>query len=369
MRALFSVPVLSWLMSTSAPSRSPLWPGVPLALASAILFGASTPFAKLLVGSSDPQLMAGLLYLGAGVGLAIVQAGRAILGVPSSEAPLRRADAPWMVAIVVFGGIIGPLFLMLGLARTSAASGSLLLNLEGLATMGIAWVVFRENVDRRLILGAAAILAGAAALSWRGQGVRVDEGGLLIAVACLAWGIDNNLTRRLSAADPVVIALIKGVAAGSVNLALALLLGAGLPSIGTIGAALVVGFCGVGLSLVLFVLALRHLGSARTGAYFSLAPFLGAVIAIALLGEPITLQLIIAGFMMAFGVWLHLTERHAHDHTHESIEHEHAHVHDDHHRHAHEGMVTEPHSHRHRHEPLRHRHAHYPDLHHRHEHG
>jgi drug/metabolite transporter (DMT)-like permease len=353
----------------SVPARNSLWPGVPLALAAAILFGASTPFAKLLVGAVDPQLLAGLFYLGAGAGLGLVLGIRSILGVRSSEAPLRRADAPWMIAIVAFGGIIGPLFLMLGLARTSATSGSLLLNLEGLATMGIAWVVFRENVDRRLLLGAASILAGAAALSWRGQGVRVDEGGLLIAAACLAWGIDNNLTRRLSAADPVVIALIKGVAAGSVNLALALLLGARLPSIGAASAALVVGFCGVGLSLVLFILALRHLGSARTGAYFSLAPFLGAVIAIALIHEPITPQLILAGVLMAFGVWLHLTERHAHEHTHEAIEHEHAHVHDDHHRHVHEGTATEPHSHWHRHEPLRHRHAHYPDLHHRHEHG
>jgi drug/metabolite transporter (DMT)-like permease len=353
----------------SVPARNSLWPGVPLALAAAILFGASTPFAKLLVGAVDPQLLAGLFYLGAGAGLGLVLGIRSILGVRSSEAPLRRADAPWMIAIVAFGGIIGPLFLMLGLARTSATSGSLLLNLEGLATMGIAWVVFRENVDRRLLLGAASILAGAVALSWRGQGVRVDEGGLLIAAACLAWGIDNNLTRRLSAADPVVIALIKGVAAGSVNLALALLLGARLPSLGAASAALVVGFCGVGLSLVLFILALRHLGSARTGAYFSLAPFLGAVIAIALIHEPITPQLILAGVLMAFGVWLHLTERHAHEHTHEAIEHEHAHVHDDHHRHVHEGTATEPHSHWHRHEPLRHRHAHYPDLHHRHEHG
>src|ERR1700734_523377 len=353
-------------MSTIVSTPNSLWPGVPLALASAVLFGASTPFAKLLVGSIDPQLLAGLLYLGAGVGLAVGKAMRLILGFRNSEAPLRRADAPWMIAIVEFGGILGPLFLMIGFARTSAVSGSLLLNLEGLATMAIAWVFLRENVDRKLLLGAAAILAGAVALSWQGQGVRIDEGGLLIAAACLAWGVDNNLTRKLSVADPVVIALIKGVAAGSVNLIVALLLGARLPSIGATGAALVVGFCGVGLSLVLFVLALRHLGSARTGAYFSIAPFLGAIIAIGLLGEPITPQLVIAGLLMAFGVWLHLTKRHAHEHTHRAIEHEHSHLHDEHHRHAHEGTVTEPHSHWHRHEPLRHRHAHYPDIHHRH---
>ena len=356
-------------MSNGPAMRSPLWPGVPLAWASAVLFGATAPFAKLLVLSSDPQLLAGLLYLGAGVGLAIGQCARSVLGVEVSEAPLRSADVPWMVAIVALGGVIGPLFLMLGLARTSGASGSLLLNLEGLATMAIAWVVFRENVDRRLLLGAASILAGAAVLSWQGQGIRFDGGGLLIAAACLAWGVDNNLTRKLSSADPVVIAMIKGLLAGSVNLALALSLGARLPSIGAIGGALVVGFCGVGISLVLFVLALRHLGAARTGAYFSLAPFLGAAIAIVILDEPVTAQLLVAGGLMAFGLWLHLTERHSHDHTHEAIEHEHAHVHDEHHHHAHEEPVTEPHSHRHRHEPLQHRHVHYPDLHHRHEHG
>jgi drug/metabolite transporter (DMT)-like permease len=356
-------------MSTNAPTRSPLWPGVPLALASAVLFGASAPFAKLLLRSSDPQLLAGLLYLGAGIGLAIGHAGRSVLGVGGSEAPLRQSDMAWLIAIVVFGGVMGPFFLMLGLARTSGASGSLLLNLEGLATMAIAWVVFRENVDRRLLFGAASMLAGAVVLSWQGQGIRVDTGGLLIAAACVAWGIDNNLTRKLSSADPVVIALIKGVVAGSTNLALALILGARLPPIGAAGAALVVGFFGVGLSLVLFVLALRNLGSARTGAYFSLAPFLGAVIAIILLSEPVTPQLIIAGALMAFGLWFHLTERHSHEHAHKALEHEHRHVHDEHHQHPHEGTVTEPHTHFHRHEGLRHRHAHYPDLHHRHEHG
>lgn len=356
-------------MSKSAPSRTPLLPGVPIALASAALFGASTPFAKLLLGSADPQLVAGLLYLGAGVGLSIGQACRCVLGLRATEAPLRDVDMPWLIAVVVLGGLVGPLFLMLGLARTSAASGSLMLNLEGLATMAIAWVVFRENVDRRLLFGAASILAGAVVLSWEGKGISLDGGGLLIALACLAWGIDNNLTRRLSSADPVVIALIKGIAAGSLNLILALILGARLPSIGATGAALLVGFFSVGVSLVLFVLALRHLGSARTGAYFSLAPFLGAMIAIVLLGEPVTAQLIVAGGLMAFGLWLHLTERHSHEHMHDPVEHEHRHVHDEHHQHAHEGMLTEPHTHWHRHEPLRHRHSHYPDLHHRHEHG
>jgi drug/metabolite transporter (DMT)-like permease len=356
-------------MSNDVPAQSPLWPGVPLALLSAILFGASAPFAKLLLGSSDPQLLAGLLYLGAGGGLAIGLAGRSLFFARTSEAPLRRADMPWLIAVVAFGGVVGPLFLMLGLARTSAASGSLLLNLEGLATMAIAWVVFRENVDRRLLIGAASILAGAAALSWQGQGIRIDSGGLMIALACLAWGLDNNFTRRLSSADPLAIAHIKGLAAGSVNLVIALVLGARLPSIGVTGAALVVGLFGIGLSLVLFVLALRHLGCARTGAYFSLAPFLGAIIAVVLFGEPITTRLVLAGALMAFGLCLHLTERHSHEHVHQATEHEHSHVHDAHHQHVHDEPIAEPHSHRHRHEGLRHSHVHYPDLHHRHEHG
>jgi drug/metabolite transporter (DMT)-like permease len=339
-----------------------------LALASAILFGASAPFAKLLLGSIDPQLLAGLLYLGAGAGLVVVHVARTLVGLDAPEAPLRRSDMSWLTAVVAFGGVLGPLLLMLGLKQKTASSGSLLLNLEGLATMSIAWVVFRENVDRRLLIGAASILVGALVLSWQGQGVRLDTGGLLIAAACVAWGIDNNLTRKLSSADPVQIALIKGLAAGTVNLTIALALQSHLPSAQLAAAAAVVGFLGVGVSLVLFVLALRHLGSARTGAYFSLAPFIGAVVAVALLDELVTPQLVIAGLLMAFGLWLHLAERHDHEHSHEAIEHEHSHVHDEHHQHTHDGPVTEPHSHWHRHEALRHKHIHYPDLHHRHGH-
>jgi len=341
---------------------------VPLALISAVLFGASAPFAKLLLGSMPPQLLAGLLYLGAGIGLVAIIASRAAFGAPAPEAPLRRHDLPWLAAVVLCGGVAGPLLLMLGLARTSAASGSLLLNLEGLATMAIAWVVFRENVDRRLMLGAFAILAGAAILAWNGTGVRIDAGGAFIAVACLAWGIDNNLTRKLSLADPVITAAIKGIAAGSTNVALAMVLGAHLPTPTTIAAAAAVGFLGVGVSLVLFMLALRNLGAARTGAYFSLAPFIGAIIAVVLLGEPLTIQLIAAGMLMMVGLWLHLAERHEHEHLHDALAHEHVHVHDEHHQHEHDGLVTEPHSHWHRHAPLRHGHAHYPDLHHRHTH-
>lgn len=344
--------------------------GILLALCSAALFGASTPFAKLLLGRIDPWLLAGLLYSGAGIGLAIVRLGRGALWLPAAETPLRRSDAPWLAAVIAAGGVVGPVLLMLGLARTDATSGSLLLNLEGLATMAIAWVVFRENVDRRLLLGAFAILAGATLLSWQGQGIELDRGALLIAGACLAWGIDNNLTRKLSSADPLQLAMAKGLAAGAVNMLLAVTQGASLPATGAILSAGIVGFLGYGVSLALFVLALRQLGSARTGAYFSLAPFIGALLAVGLLGEPVSANLLLAGGLMAVGLWLHVSERHEHEHRHQAIEHEHRHHHDEHHRHGHgpDDPAGEPHTHWHRHEPLTHKHPHYPDLHHRHGH-
>jgi drug/metabolite transporter (DMT)-like permease len=346
------------------------WPGAPLALTSAVLFGASTPLAKLLIGRIDPWMLAGLLYAASGVGLLALTLARRALGTPAAEAPLRRADLPWLVGVVLFGGAAGPVLLMLGLAATTASAASLLLNLEGLATMAIAWVVFRENVDRRILAGALAILAGAVVLSWSGGALGFGWGALAIAGACLAWGIDNNLTRKLSAADPVQIATIKGLAAGTINLVIAFALGAALPGIGAITAAAVVGFLGYGVSIALFVLALRHLGTARTAAYFSTAPFIGALLALALFAEPVTWQLGIAGLLMGIGVWLHLAERHEHEHVHDPMEHEHRHVHDAHHQHAHApgDPQVEPHTHKHRHGRLVHAHAHYPDLHHRHEH-
>ena len=343
--------------------------GIFFALLSAVLFGASTPLAKLLLWAVSPWMVAGLLYLGAGLGLACIHAFRAMLRLPATEAPLRRADLPWLGLVILSGGVAGPLLLMFGLSRTGAASASLLLNLEGLATMGIAWVAFRENVDRRLLLGAFAILAGAAILSWQGR-ASLDLGAGLIAGACLCWGIDNNLTRKLSSADPVQIAMLKGLVAGTVNVALALGGGASFPPAGLVAAAGAVGFLGYGVSLALFVLALRHLGTARTGAYFSLAPFVGAALAVLILGEPVSAELLIAGVLMGGGLWLHLAESHEHDHIHDEMEHEHRHRHDEHHQHDHDAdaPLGEPHTHRHRHARLRHRHPHYPDLHHRHTH-
>ena len=346
-------------------------PGVALAIASAVLFGASTPFAKALLGGGvNAWLLAGLLYLGSGLGLAVLWLGRVVSGRRSGEAPLRRGDWGWMGLIILAGGVAGPLLLMLGLATTTASSAALLLNLEGLATMAIAWIVFRENVDRRLLAGAAAILTGAALLSWQGGSAPVGLGALYIAGACLAWGVDNNLTRKVSAADPLQIAMVKGLIAGAVNLTIALSLGARLPGAGLTLAAGIVGFLGYGVSLALFVLALRFLGAARTGAYFSTAPFVGAVLALVLFAEPVTAQLIAAALLMGIGLYLHLAERHEHEHLHEPMTHEHAHVHDEHHQHGHapDDSPGEPHVHVHAHSRRAHRHRHFPDLHHRHGH-
>jgi drug/metabolite transporter (DMT)-like permease len=334
-----------------------------------VLFGASTPLAKILLGSVDPWLLAGLLYLGSGFGLAILLIGRRLTG-RSKEAPLRPADIPWLAAVVFFGGVLGPILLMSGLSLSTASAASLLLNLEGLATMVIAWVFLREHVDRRLFIGAMAIFAGSVVLTWEGGAWDFNLGAILVAAACISWGIDKNLTRKLSGADPVVTSAIKGLGAGTVNLLLAVAGGARIPNLETVGAAALIGLFGYGMSLVLFVLALRHLGTARTGAYYSTAPFIGAALAVFLLGDPVTAQLALAAVLMAAGVWLHLTERHEHTHAHEPMAHAHRHVHDEHHQHEHgpNDPPGEPHSHWHEHPQLVHWHAHYPDLHHRHRH-
>ena len=348
--------------------------GIALALAAALLFGASSPFAKLLLATATPQLLAGLLYLGSGIGLATLWLRRRRSADVARETPLARRDVPWLAGAIGFGGVIGPLLLMIGLAHTPASAASLLLNLEGVFTALLAWFVFRENFDLRIALGMLAIVAGGSVLSREGW---LSWGGiagpLAVAGACLCWAIDNNLTQKVSAGDPVQIAMLKGLVAGSVNTAIALLLGAIWPSAPRLIASLVLGFLSYGVSLVAFVLALRQLGTARSGAYLSTAPFVGADLSLIIFREHPTPSLLIAAALMAIGVWLHVSERHEHQHRHEMMEHDHSHVHDEHHQHVHvpgDPPVTDPrpHTHRHRHEELVHAHAHYPDIHHRHTH-
>ncbi len=354
------------------PDKSGRWVpvGVGFAIASALLFGLSTPCAKFLLGETPPLLLAGLLYAGSGLGLSVI---RLRSPVSAHEAPIARADVPWLTGAVVAGGILGPVLLMSGLRSTPASAASLLLNLEGVFTALLAWFVFRENFDRRIALGFALIMAGGVVLSWEGAAggrLSLPLGSLLIAAACFCWAVDNNLTQKVSGADPLHLAAIKGAVAGGVDLSLAVLTGAAWPSAALVIGALVVGLLGYGVSLALFVLALRHLGTARTGAYFSLAPFFGAAVSLVVLRESIGLALVAAGILMAMGGWLHLTERHEHQHHHERLEHSHRHFHDEHHQHQHEpGMdAGEPHTHWHVHVPLVHKHPHYPDIHHRHSH-
>jgi drug/metabolite transporter (DMT)-like permease len=345
--------------------------GPVLALSAAFLFGLGAPAAKLLVGAVDPWLLAGLLYLGSGIGLGLIRVVLRVLGRRSREAGLTAGDVPWLLGAIVAGGIVGPVLLMSALARGPASEAALVLNLEGVFTALIAWVVFREHCHVRIVVGMVAITAGACVLTWNpGEGGGFDWSSLLVVAACLAWAIDNNLTRGISGADAVQITALKGLVAGSVNTLIALGRGAPWPPTAAVLGAGAVGLAGYGTSLVLFVLALRHLGTSRTGAYFSSAPFIGAVIAVLALGESVTPGLVIAAGLMAAGVWLHLTEQHEHAHLHEALEHEHAHRHDEHHQHDHpQGrVIAEPHTHRHVHAPLRHRHSHYPDLHHRHDH-
>jgi drug/metabolite transporter (DMT)-like permease len=347
--------------------------GVIYALAAAALFGVSTPLAKLLLGETPPVLLAGLLYLGSGIGLALVRLARDRRWKPSG---IARAEWPWLLGAILFGGVLGPVALLIGLTTTSGATASLLLNLEAVLTALIAWMVFRENAGRRVVLGMAAIVAGGIVLSWPLGEANPSRGwgAFAVAVACLCWAIDNNLTRKVSAADAVFIACVKGLLAGAVNTLLALLLlDAPLPHAGVTLATMAVGLFGYGISLVLFVLALRGLGAARAGAYFSIAPFLGAAAALAVLGESTTPAFWLAAALMAAGVWLHLTEHHEHEHTHEALEHGHVHSHDAHHQHAHDfdwsGRDSgEPHDHRHRHPAITHKHPHFPDTHHRHPH-
>jgi len=340
-----------------------------LALASAALFGASTPFAKQFLAAAHPVAVAGLLYFGSGVGLLALWLAR---GGARTGSGLMRADWPWLSAAILLGGAVAPALLMLGLERTPATDASLLLNLESVLTAVFAWVAFREATDRRIVLGMLLIVLGGVVLAWQpGEaGDAAHLGAALVAGACVCWALDNNLTRMVAGGDAVFIAGLKGAAAGSANLALALALGAALPEPRISGATMLVGLAGYGVSLVLFVLALRGLGTARTGAYFSTAPFIGAAVAIAGFGEPTSASLWIAGTLMAGGVYLHLTERHAHEHTHAPLAHAHEHAHDEHHQHAHDFPwdPRRPHRHAHDHPVLTHSHPHYPDIHHRHRH-
>jgi drug/metabolite transporter (DMT)-like permease len=342
--------------------------GMMLGLAAAVTFGASTPFAKRLLDDARPQLLAGLLYLGA---FTVLAATLPLRRRRSNEARLRRTDAPRLAGLVLTGGILAPVFLLIGLERISGTSGSLLLNLEGPFTVLIGLAVFGEHLGRRAAVGACAVFVGATLLSLGDAGGSTDlVGAACVALACLLWGVDNNLTQSLTVRDPFVIVAMKTGLAGTVNLTLALALGVQLPSAPVLVAASCLGAVAYGLSVVLDAYALRLLGAAREAVIFATAPFIGAVLAVPVLSETLGRLDMVAAAVMAIGIVIMLAERHDHLHAHEPLEHDHLHVHDEHHRHDHPPSINpeEPHSHVHRHDQLVHAHAHVSDVHHRHGH-
>ncbi len=339
--------------------------GALLGLGAALLFGLSAPVAKLLAPSCGPLVLAGLLYLGGGAGLLATRPLRP----RGREAPLRRADLGPLAVVVLAGGVVGPWLLILGLQRLEGVTASLLLNLEAPFTMVLAIVAFREALSWREVAGAAAVLAGGAAIGLQPGPLAADRVGVAaLAGACAAWALDNNLSQRLSVRDPASIGLVKTMSAGGFNLLLGWALGQELPAAGPLAAALATGALGFGLSIELDLLALRHLGAAREAAYFATAPFFGALAAVPLLGERLGRTELLAGAAMALGVLLLVRARHEHLHVHAALEHDHLHRHDTHHQHPHPEGAPKLHAHPHRHEPLEHAHPHASDAHHRHRH-
>lgn len=345
---------------------------ISLAVLAAILFGASAPVSKLLLAEIDPITLAGLLYLGCGFGCALLLIIRPRTE-GGAEAPLRSRDVPWLAGALLAGGIAAPILLLLGLQATPASTASLLLNFETVATTLIAALAFKEAVGRRVLSAIGLITIATIVLTWNNIEWGVSLGTLGVLGACVLWGVDNNLTRHISGKDPLVIVGIKGFGAGSFSLLLAFVLGRPLPDRGAAFAAMIVGAICYGLSVRFFILALRGLGAARTGSLFGLAPFVGAMISLALLSEQPSLLFWLAMPVMMLGAWLIITESHGHLHFHSALSHEHLHSHSEaHHSHQHSEAAAPPingsHSHAHDHPILTHDHPHHPDLHHRHQH-
>lgn len=341
------------------------------ALLAAALFGLSAPAAKLLLGKIEPVTLAALLYLGCGFGLMALKVLQRAAGLRwAREASLTRTDLGWLSGATLVGGVAAPIVMMVSLRRTTAATASLLLNFESIATVLIAAVLFKEAVGRR-VWAAVAFVALAAVLLSVEPGGRwvVSLSSLGVLLACVLWGLDNNFTQRISGKDPLVSAMIKGIVAGIVTLALSRIAGDQLPGLLPSLGALALGFVSYGLSIYLFILSLRGLGAARTGALFGTAPFIGVAGSLILFGMAITWQFMLAFPLMVAGAYLLLSEQHGHRHAHEEFEHAHAHAHDEHHQHNHDETPTgKVHAHLHKHPVLTHVHSHTPDIHHRHDH-
>jgi drug/metabolite transporter (DMT)-like permease len=329
----------------------------------AVLFGATTPLAAELAGNTSAPVLAGLLYLGAALAVAGPVARQGL--------DLRSLGAGWrnLAAAVVAGGFLGPLLLVAGLARTPPATASLLLNLELVATVVLAAVVFHEHIGSKVAAGAGLVVVSGMALGWSGE-PQLRLGAVLVVAACACWGVDNCVTASLDQISPAAITLVKGIVAGTTNLVLGLAIGGDLPGLLETTAALVVGMVGYGASITLWVRGARGLGAARGQLVFSAAPFVGVVVSWTVLGDDVRPVELITLVIVAAGVALVVGSDHAHDHRHQRLVHDHEHRHDDdHHDHTHLGVDAGlVHAHPHEHRELVHAHPHVPDLHHRHDH-
>jgi len=343
--------------------------GLHAALLSAFLFGVSPVACKAIVGEMPSSLLAGLLYLGSGLGLTGVVLRQAI---PVCEVMKSLSRLQWLhlAGAIASGGVAAPLFLAYGIRTGTASEVSLLLNFETVATTLLAWLIFHEPIGVRVWTGKVFIIAASILVIFSGDaGVRLSVSGLSVLAACLLWGVDNNLTRELESLPASLLACVKGWIAGLFNLLLFLLLFRAPATLLQVSGTLVVGALSYGASLVLFIIALREIGSARTSTWFASGPFIGAILSVAVLGEQPSSEYWLAALVMLSGMFFLYGERHQHLHRHEQFAHAHSHGHDEHHRHGHDGAVDEgKHDHFHLHEPLTHVHVHWPDIHHRHVH-
>jgi drug/metabolite transporter (DMT)-like permease len=340
-------------------------------LLAAFLFGASAPISKLLLADISPVFLAALLYLGSGLGLLGIKSLTVMGHQENQEARLAGSDWLWLAGAIVCGGVIAPILLMVSLTKTPAATASLLLNFEGVSTTLLAAIIFKESISRHawwaigLITLASILLSTDFTKQW---GFSLSALGVL--VACLMWGVDNNLTRNISAKDPLASVAVKGLGAGMVSLLIALALGNPFPRLGSILLALLLGFLSYGLSIFLFVHAMRGLGAGRTSALFGTAPLAGILLSIIIFRENPGIFFLFALVIMASGAYILIKEDHSHEHLHDEFVHDHRHAHlDGHHVHEHAaGSANQSHSHIHIHDSLKHTHDHAPDLHHRHSH-
>lgn len=339
------------------------------AILAAALFGMSAPFSKLLLQELSPYLMSSLLYLGAGLGMLLVYILRFRFQKEHKEAKLSREELPYVVMMILLD-IAAPIFLMLGLLSTTSSTASLLNNFEIVATSIIALIVFREAIGKRLWLSICLITMSSVILSVTDIGnLSFSLGSVLVLLACLCWGLENNCTRKLSIKDPMQIVIIKGIFSGLGALLIAYFSRTITINLPYILMALLLGFFAYGMSIFFYVSAQRHLGAARTSTYYAVAPFIGVGISLLVFKEPITPSFITASIVMLTGTYFAVVEKHEHIHTHEFLQHEHRHSHEDgHHNHTHPDCTHKEHTHVHIHENLEHVHRHKPDIHHAHQH-